>query len=215
MIGWSSFVWRGRCSTSGVDVSPWPPGQLGRKYKARHRAIAVPRALRQGATAAPTRSRNSTAGSSPPSPAQLAAMIRRQVELAYSRIDADGSLREVRYQRDRRPPELDIRLGEPATLRPANHPPVPSRRPPNGRCAPQKHITPRPAFIARRAASRRQRATCSAREAEAEPLGERRHLPRRPGSHEPTTAALGDHRARAALFGWLTDVYITVMLRMP
>ena len=68
-----------------------------RKYKARHRAIrraARAAAGRDGRTYAISEldGRQVTTLASP----QLAAMIGRQVELAYSRIDGDGSLREVR-----------------------------------------------------------------------------------------------------------------------
>ena len=68
-----------------------------RKYKASHRAIATLRALRHGrdgytyATCDLDGRRVVTVGSP-----RLAASIGHRVELAYSRIDADGSLREVR-----------------------------------------------------------------------------------------------------------------------
>jgi len=68
-----------------------------RKYKASHRAIATLRELRQGrdghtyATCDLDGRRVVTLGSP-----GLGASIGRRVELAYSRVDADGSLREVR-----------------------------------------------------------------------------------------------------------------------
>ena len=68
-----------------------------RKYKATHRAIATLRALRQGrdghtyATCDLDGRRVVTLGSP-----RLAEAIGSRVEFAYSRIDADGSLREVR-----------------------------------------------------------------------------------------------------------------------
>ena len=68
-----------------------------RKYKASHHAIATLRAVRQGrdgqtyATCDLDGRRVITLGSP-----RLGASIGRRVELAYSRIDADRSLREVR-----------------------------------------------------------------------------------------------------------------------
>ena len=202
-------VWR-RC----IALAARPAGASTRPGTAR--SLCCARCGRVHALA-PTRSRELdgrqvTTLASP----QLAAMIGRQVELAYSRIDADGSLREVRINVISTSPRTRYptgRAGDPASRQSPTCPfPPPTKR--QVRTA-EAHYATSCFLIARRAASRRQRATCSARGAEAEPLGERRHLLRRPGSHEPTTAALGDHRARAALFGWLTDVYITVTLRMP
>ena len=79
--------------------STYRPGRqtTWRKYKASHRAIATLRALRRGrdghtyAISELDGRRVTTIGSP-----RLAAMIGQEVELAYSRIDADGSLREVR-----------------------------------------------------------------------------------------------------------------------
>jgi ATP-dependent DNA ligase len=68
-----------------------------RKYKASHRAAATLRAVRHGrdghtyAISDLDGGRVTTLGSP-----RLAELIGQQVELAYSRIDADGSLREVR-----------------------------------------------------------------------------------------------------------------------
>jgi ATP-dependent DNA ligase len=86
------------------SVLKWPgstyrPGRqtAWRKYKARHRATATLRALRPGRDGhtyaiCELDGRRVTALGSPP----LAALIGYQIELVYSRIDADGSLREVR-----------------------------------------------------------------------------------------------------------------------
>jgi DNA ligase 1 len=68
-----------------------------RKYKASHHATATPRAVRPGRdrhthAICDLRGQRVTILGSP----RLAALIGHQVELAYSRIDADGSLREVR-----------------------------------------------------------------------------------------------------------------------
>jgi ATP-dependent DNA ligase len=79
--------------------STYRPGRqtTWRKYKASHRATATLRAVRSGRdghTYAITEldgQRVTTLGSP-----RLAAMIGQQIELAYSRIDADGSLREAR-----------------------------------------------------------------------------------------------------------------------
>jgi len=79
--------------------SRYRPGRqiTWRKYKASHRAIATLRALRQGRdrcgyAICDLDGRRVTTLGSP----RLAALIGRRVELGYSRIDADGSLREVR-----------------------------------------------------------------------------------------------------------------------
>jgi hypothetical protein len=70
-----------------------------RKYKARHRATAVLRAIRSGrdghtyAICELDSRRVTTLGSPRLAPLMLTG---QRVELAYSRIDADGSLREVR-----------------------------------------------------------------------------------------------------------------------
>ena len=79
--------------------STYRPGRqtTWRKYKASHRATATLRAVRPGrdghtyAISELDGRRVTTLGSP-----RLAALIGQQVELAYSRIDADGSLREVR-----------------------------------------------------------------------------------------------------------------------
>ncbi|MGZ6616909.1 MAG: ATP-dependent DNA ligase [Solirubrobacteraceae bacterium] len=79
--------------------STYRPGRqtTWRKYKASHRATATLRALRRGhdghtyAISELDGRRVTTLGSP-----RLAAMIGQHVELAYSRIDANGSLREVR-----------------------------------------------------------------------------------------------------------------------
>jgi ATP-dependent DNA ligase len=79
--------------------STYRPGRqpAWRKHKASHRAIATLRAVRPGrhgdtyAICECDGRRVSTFGSP-----RLAAVVGREVELAYSRIDADGSLREVR-----------------------------------------------------------------------------------------------------------------------
>ena len=112
-----------------------------RKYKANHRATATLKRLRQGRDGhtyaiSEFDGRQVTTLASP----RLAAMIGRQVELAYSRVDADGSLREVRIS------AVDVTSGvEPrrtrASRRPADHPPVlPAAKPSRG-FATQKHIT--------------------------------------------------------------------------
>jgi ATP-dependent DNA ligase len=82
--------------------SSYRPGRQTswRKYKATHRATATLRAVRpgrQGDTYAicDLGGRRVTTPGSP----RLAALIGHQVELAYSRIDADGSLREARISR--------------------------------------------------------------------------------------------------------------------
>ena len=79
--------------------STYRPGRqtAWRKYKASHHATATLRAVRLGrdghtyAISDLDGQRVTTLGSP-----RLAALIGHQVELAYSRIDADGSLREVR-----------------------------------------------------------------------------------------------------------------------
>ena len=79
--------------------SMYRPGRQSawRKYKANHRATATLKALRQGrdgntyAISDLDGRRVTTIAS-----ARLTPFIGHQVELAYSRIDADGSLREVR-----------------------------------------------------------------------------------------------------------------------
>jgi bifunctional non-homologous end joining protein LigD len=79
--------------------STYRPGRqtTWRKYKASHRATATLRDVRLGrdghtyAISVLDGRRVTTLGSP-----RLAALIGRQIELAYSRIDADGSLREVR-----------------------------------------------------------------------------------------------------------------------
>ena len=68
-----------------------------RKYKASHRATATLKALRKGRdghtyATSDLEGRRVTTIASP----QLVELIGQQVELAYSRVDADGSLREVR-----------------------------------------------------------------------------------------------------------------------
>jgi ATP-dependent DNA ligase len=79
--------------------STYRPGRqtTWRKYKASHRAAAMLRAVRPGRNGhtyavCELDGRRVTAFGS----ARLAALIGHRVELAYSRIDADGSLREVR-----------------------------------------------------------------------------------------------------------------------
>ena len=79
--------------------SAYRPGRqtTWRKYKASHRATATLRDVRLGRDGhtyaiSDLDGRRVTTLGSP----QLAALIGQQVELAYSRIDADGSLREVR-----------------------------------------------------------------------------------------------------------------------
>ena len=79
--------------------SAYRPGRqtTWRKYKASHRAIATLREVRLGRDGhtyaiSDLDGRRVTTLGSP----RLAALIGQQVELAYSRIDADGSLREVR-----------------------------------------------------------------------------------------------------------------------
>jgi len=82
--------------------SSYRPGRqtTWRKYKATHRATATLCAVRPGrdgdtyAVCDLGGRRVTTPGS-----ARLSALIGQQVELAYSRIDADGSLREVRISR--------------------------------------------------------------------------------------------------------------------
>jgi ATP-dependent DNA ligase len=68
-----------------------------RKYKASHRVTATLKKLRQGRDGntyaiSELDGRSVTTSASP----QLADVVGHQVELAYSRIDADGPLREVR-----------------------------------------------------------------------------------------------------------------------
>jgi ATP-dependent DNA ligase len=82
--------------------SSYRPGRqtTWRKYKATHRATATLRAVRPGRhgdtyAICDLGGRRVTTPASP----RLAALIGQQVELAYSRIDADGSLREVRLSR--------------------------------------------------------------------------------------------------------------------
>jgi ATP-dependent DNA ligase len=79
--------------------SAYRPGRQTswRKYKASHRATAILRALRAGRdghtyATSELDGRGVTTLASP----QLAELIGHQVELAYSRVDANGSLREVR-----------------------------------------------------------------------------------------------------------------------
>ena len=79
--------------------STYSPGRQTswRKYKACHRATARLRAIRSGRDGhtyaiCDVDGRRVTTLGSP----RLAALIGRRVELAYSRVDADGSLREVR-----------------------------------------------------------------------------------------------------------------------
>jgi ATP-dependent DNA ligase len=82
--------------------SSYRPGRqtTWRKYKATHRATATLCAVRPGrdgdtyALCDLGGRRVTTPGS-----ARLGALIGQQVELAYSRVDADGSLREVRISR--------------------------------------------------------------------------------------------------------------------
>jgi ATP-dependent DNA ligase len=82
--------------------SSYRPGRQTswRKYKAAHRATVTLRAVRPGRhgdtyAICDLGRRRVTAPGSP----RLAALIGQRVELAYSRIDADGSLREVRISR--------------------------------------------------------------------------------------------------------------------
>ena len=82
--------------------STYRPGRqtTWRKYKASHRATATLCAVRPGRDGdtyaiCELGGRRVTTLGSP----RLAALIGQQVELAYSRIDADGSLREVRISR--------------------------------------------------------------------------------------------------------------------
>jgi ATP-dependent DNA ligase len=79
--------------------STYRPGRqtTWRKYKASHRAIATLKALRKGHDGntyaiSDLDGRRVTTLASP----KLGELIGHQVELAYSRIDADGSLREAR-----------------------------------------------------------------------------------------------------------------------
>jgi ATP-dependent DNA ligase len=79
--------------------STYRPGRqrAWRKYKATHRAIATLRALRSGRDGntyaiCEHDGRRVTAPASP----RLSPLIGQELELAYSRVDADGSLREVR-----------------------------------------------------------------------------------------------------------------------
>jgi bifunctional non-homologous end joining protein LigD len=79
--------------------STYRPGRqtTWRKYKARHRASATLRALRPGRDGhtyaiSELDGRSVTTLGTP----QLAGLLGHQVELLYSRVDADGSLREVR-----------------------------------------------------------------------------------------------------------------------
>jgi ATP-dependent DNA ligase len=79
--------------------SMYRPGRQAtwRKYKASHRATATLRAVRSGRDGhtyaiCELDGRLVTTPGSP----RLAALVGRRIELAYSRIDADGSLREVR-----------------------------------------------------------------------------------------------------------------------
>ena len=79
--------------------SPYRPGRqtAWRKYKASHHATATLRAVRLGRDGhtyaiSDLDGRRVTTLGSP----RLATLIGQQMELAYSRIDADGSLREVR-----------------------------------------------------------------------------------------------------------------------
>ena len=79
--------------------SMYRPGRRAtwRKYKASHRATARLRAIRSGRDGhtyaiCELDGRQVTTLGSP----RLAALIGHRIELAYSRIDADGSLREVR-----------------------------------------------------------------------------------------------------------------------
>ena len=80
-------------------ASMYRPGRqtTWRKYKASHRATATLKSLRQGRDGhtyaiSELDGRRVTTLASP----QLAELIGHRVELAYSRVDADGSLREVR-----------------------------------------------------------------------------------------------------------------------
>jgi ATP-dependent DNA ligase len=80
-------------------ASMYRPGRqtTWRKYKASHRTTATLKSLRQGRDGhtyaiSECDGRRVTTLASP----RLAELIGHQVELAYSRIDADGSLREVR-----------------------------------------------------------------------------------------------------------------------
>ncbi len=79
--------------------SAYRPGRqtTWRKYKASHRAAATLRDVRLGRDGhtyaiSDLDGRRVTTLGSP----RLASLIGQRVELAYSRIDADGSLREVR-----------------------------------------------------------------------------------------------------------------------
>ena len=79
--------------------STYRPGRQAtwRKYKASHRASATLRALRPGrdghtyAISELDGRRVTTLGSP-----RLAALLGNQIDLAYSRVDADGSRREAR-----------------------------------------------------------------------------------------------------------------------
>ena len=79
--------------------SMYRPGRqtTWRKYKASHRAAARLKALRRGRDghAYAISDLDGRSVTTPASP-RLAALIGHRVELAYSRIDADGSLREAR-----------------------------------------------------------------------------------------------------------------------
>ena len=88
--------------------STYRPGRQStwRKYKATHRATATLRALRSGRDGntyaiCELDGRRLTAPGSP----RLSSPIGQELELAYSRVDADGSLREVRISNIR--PHLD------------------------------------------------------------------------------------------------------------
>jgi ATP-dependent DNA ligase len=82
--------------------SIYRPGRhtMWRKYKASHRATATLKTVRKGGDGntyaiSDLADRRVTTLASP----KLAELIGHQVELAYSRIDADGSLREAPNQR--------------------------------------------------------------------------------------------------------------------
>ena len=88
--------------------STYRPGHQSawRKYKATHRAIATLQALRSGRDGntyafCELDGRRVTAPASP----RLGSLIGQELELAYSRVDADGSLREVRISSIR--PQVD------------------------------------------------------------------------------------------------------------
>ncbi len=117
--------------------STYRPGRqtTWRKYKASHRAAATLRDVRRGRDGhayaiADLHGRRVTTLGSP----RLAALIGQQVELTYSRVDADGSLREVR---------ISASVGARRLMRVADHAPQPpaanpAERPPRSRPLPAR-----------------------------------------------------------------------------